>query len=52
MSCSCQHQGRNDAVNEQSEGQWNDDKQNGQGKMHYANGQVKEGMWSNDKFID
>jgi hypothetical protein len=32
-------------------GQYKDDKKNGKGKFRYANGQVKEGIWSNGNFI-
>jgi hypothetical protein len=39
------------AIKEHLLGQFNGDKKNGRGKMRYANGEVKEGMWSNDNFI-
>jgi hypothetical protein len=39
------------AIKEQLLGQWKDGNYHGQGKMTYENGTVREGMWSNDKFI-
>ncbi len=36
---------------EQLMGQFKDDKMNGKGEMRYADGQVKEGIWSNNEFI-
>jgi hypothetical protein len=38
-------------INEQLLGQFKDDQTNGRGKMRFANGQIQEGVWSNDKFI-
>ncbi len=38
-------------ANEQLTGQFENGNLNGKGKMRFANGQIQEGMWSNDKFI-
>jgi antitoxin component YwqK of YwqJK toxin-antitoxin module len=39
-------------MNEQVVGQFKNGKRHGLGKMRYANGQVKEGMWVDNTFIN
>ena len=34
------------------EGEFDNDRMHGKGIMHCANGEVKEGEWNNDKFVD
>ncbi len=45
------HNKRIDVINKQQVGHWKDDKRNGKGTNYFANGQVKEGMWADDKLI-
>ena len=33
------------------EGQWNNDKKDGEGKMIYNNGEIEDGIWKNGKFV-
>jgi hypothetical protein len=38
--------------NEFFSGEYKDGKKNGKGKLYFVDGDVKEGIWSNDHFID